>query len=145
MIFTFYRAMGLQVGGSLVEEDLIPLAKELMEKAKKKGVQLHLPLDVVVAQQVEKKSVYLFFIMCVYLVYKFMACLQVSEESESVVVDVLNIPDNWLGLDIGPKTIQKFSDTLQGCKTVVWNGPMGVFEVPKVISPIFTLLISISS
>jgi phosphoglycerate kinase len=106
MIFTFYRAMGLDVGGSLVEADLIPLAKQLMENAKKKGVNLYLPTDVVVAQDL-------------------------TGEGPSQVVDVNAIPDGWKGLDVGPATTTHFSDKLRECKTVVWNGPMGVFEVPQ--------------
>jgi phosphoglycerate kinase len=58
--------------------------------------------------------------------------VQLAEDSESKVVSADSIPEGWLGLDIGPKTIQSFSQTLSQCKTVVWNGPMGVFEVPKV-------------
>jgi len=106
MIFTFYRAMGLSVGSSMVEEDLIPMAKDLMEKAKAKGVNFYLPKDVTIAD-------------------KF------AEDANSQVVAVEAIPDGWMGLDIGPKTIEEFNSVLSGCKTVIWNGPMGVFEFPK--------------
>ncbi|EFN59289.1 hypothetical protein CHLNCDRAFT_48457 [Chlorella variabilis] len=103
MIFTFYKAKGLAVGGSLVEEDKLELALELMEKAKAKGVEFVLPTDVIVAD-------------------KF------APDAATQVVDVTAIPDGWMGLDIGPKSIDLLKDTLKGAKTVIWNGPMGVFE-----------------
>jgi phosphoglycerate kinase len=106
MIFTFYRAMGLKVGNSMVEEDFIELARSLIEKAKAKGVQLYLPEDVVVADEFKA-------------------------EANSQVVDVKSIPDGWMGLDIGPKSISSFRQQLSSCKTIVWNGPMGVFEFDK--------------
>ncbi|KAI3433858.1 hypothetical protein D9Q98_003661 [Chlorella vulgaris] len=103
MIFTFYKARGLAVGSSLVEEDKLPLAKELEEKAKAMGVEIVLPTDVIVAD-------------------KF------APDANTQVVDVNAIPDGWMGLDIGPKSIELLKDTLKGAKTVIWNGPMGVFE-----------------
>lgn len=103
MIFTFYKARGLSVGSSLVEEDKLALAKELEEKAKAKGVEFVLPTDVVVAD-------------------KF------APDAATQVVDVNAIPDGWMGLDIGPNSIDLLKDTLKGAKTVIWNGPMGVFE-----------------
>ncbi|EFN59488.1 hypothetical protein CHLNCDRAFT_29609 [Chlorella variabilis] len=106
MIFTFYKAQGLSVGGSLVEEDKLELAKELMEKAKAKGVEFVLPVDVVVAD-------------------KFAA------DAESKVVPVSAIPDGWMGLDVGPESNALINKALSDCKTVLWNGPMGVFEFPK--------------
>jgi phosphoglycerate kinase len=106
MIFTFYRALGLKVGKSLVEEEFIPLAKSLIEKAKAKGVQFYLPTDVVVANEFKA-------------------------DAESKVVPIDSIPDDWLGLDIGPDSIALFSKELLTSKTVVWNGPMGVFEFEK--------------
>ncbi len=106
MIFTFYRAQGLSVGKSLVEEDFIPMAKALMEKAAAKGVKFYLPTDVIVAAQVSKDAV-------------------------ASVVPVTGIPADQLGLDIGPDTLAAFSKELAGCKTVVWNGPMGVFEIDQ--------------
>lgn len=109
MIFTFYRAMGLKVGNSMVEEDCIELARSLIEKAKTKGVQLYLPEDVVVADEFKA-------------------------EANSQVVDVKSIPDGWMGLDIGPKSITSFRQELSSCKTIVWNGPMGVFEFDKFAS-----------
>eukprot|EP00617_Octactis_speculum_P014668 CAMPEP_0185744386 /NCGR_PEP_ID=MMETSP1174-20130828/2441_1 /TAXON_ID=35687 /ORGANISM="Dictyocha speculum, Strain CCMP1381" /LENGTH=431 /DNA_ID=CAMNT_0028417731 /DNA_START=30 /DNA_END=1325 /DNA_ORIENTATION=- len=106
MIFTFYRALGYNVGNSMVEEDLIPLAAELMEKAKAKGVNFILPSDVMVADRFDA-------------------------DAESKVVQVTDIPDGWLGLDIGPDSIAQFSKTVAESQTTVWNGPMGVFEFPK--------------
>lgn len=106
MIFTFYRALGYNVGSSMVEEDLIPLAAELMEKAKAKGVNFILPSDVMVADRFDA-------------------------DAESKVVQVTDIPDGWLGLDIGPDSIAQFSKTVAESQTTVWNGPMGVFEFPK--------------
>jgi phosphoglycerate kinase len=106
MIFTFYRAMGLSVGKSMVEEDMIPMAKDLLEQAKAKGVKFFLPTDVVLANEFKA-------------------------DAESKVVSVKEIPDGWMGLDIGPESIATFKAELSPCKTVVWNGPMGVFEFPK--------------
>jgi len=103
MIFTFYKARGLNVGKSLVEEDKLELAKSLEAKAKERGVDLLLPTDVVVAD-------------------KFAA------DANSQTVSVDNIPDDGMGLDIGPEAVKMFQDALNDCKTVIWNGPMGVFE-----------------
>lgn len=106
MIFTFYKAQGLSVGSSLVEEDKLELATTLMEKAKAKGVSLLLPTDVVIAD-------------------KF------APDANSKIVAASSIPDGWMGLDIGPDSIKTFSDALDTTKTVIWNGPMGVFEFDK--------------
>ncbi len=106
MIFTFYKARGLNVGKSLVEEDKIELAKSLEAKAKERGVDLLLPTDVVVAD-------------------KF------APDANSQTVSIDNIPDGWMGLDIGPDSIKVFQEALADCKTVIWNGPMGVFEFDK--------------
>ncbi|XP_071725770.1 phosphoglycerate kinase, cytosolic-like isoform X1 [Rutidosis leptorrhynchoides] len=106
MIFTFYKAQGHKVGSSLVEEDKLDLATSLLEKAKAKGVSLLLPTDVVIAD-------------------KFAA------DANSKVVPANEIPDGWMGLDIGPDSIKSFSETLDTTKTIIWNGPMGVFEFEK--------------
>ncbi len=106
MIFTFYKARGLNVGKSLVEEDKLELAKSLEAKAKERGVDLLLPTDVVVAD-------------------KFAA------DANSQTVSIDNIPDGWMGLDIGPDSVKTFQQALTECKTVIWNGPMGVFEFDK--------------
>lgn len=106
MIFTFYKARGLSVGKSLVEEDKLELAKELEAKAAAKGVQFLLPTDVVLADNF-------------------------SPDANSQIAKVEAIPDGWMGLDIGPDSIKMFQDALADCKTVIWNGPMGVFEFDK--------------
>ncbi len=106
MIFTFYKARGLNVGKSLVEDDKLELARALEAKAKEKGVQLLLPTDVVVADNF-------------------------SPDANSQIVDINNIPDGWMGLDIGPDSLKVFQAALADCKTVIWNGPMGVFEFDK--------------
>ncbi len=106
MIFTFLKARGIGVGNSLVEEDKLELAKSLEAKAKEKGVALLLPTDVVIAD-------------------KF------APDANAKTVSVNDIPDGWMGLDIGPDSIKTFNDALADCKTVIWNGPMGVFEFDK--------------
>ncbi|MGB3297259.1 MAG: phosphoglycerate kinase [Phormidesmis sp.] len=106
MIFTFYKARGMSVGGSLVEEDKLDLAKKLEAKAKEKGVEFLLPTDVIVAD-------------------KFAA------DANTQTVSVDSIPDGWMGLDIGPDSVKTFQDALADCKSVIWNGPMGVFEMEK--------------
>jgi phosphoglycerate kinase len=106
MIFTFYKARGLSVGKSLVEEDKLELAKELEAKAAAKGVQFLLPTDVVLADNF-------------------------APDANSQIAKVEAIPDGWMGLDIGPDSVKVFQDALADCKTVIWNGPMGVFEFDK--------------
>ena len=103
MIFTFYKARGLAVGKSLVEEDKLELAKELEAKAAAKGVQLLLPSDVVLADNF-------------------------APDANSQTVGINAIPDGWMGLDIGPDSLKAFQEALADCQTVIWNGPMGVFE-----------------
>lgn len=106
MIFTFYKARGLNVGKSLVEEDKLELAKSLEAKAKESGVQLLLPTDVVVADNF-------------------------AADANDRTVSVEEIPDGWMGLDIGPDSVKVFQDALADCNAVIWNGPMGVFEFDK--------------
>ena len=106
MIFTFYKARGMSVGSSLVEDDKLELARTLEAKAKAKGVQFLLPTDVLVAD-------------------KF------SAEANTQIVSVDAIPDGWMGLDIGPDSIKTFQAALADVKSVIWNGPMGVFEIDK--------------
>jgi phosphoglycerate kinase len=106
MIFTFYKARGLSVGKSLVEEDKLELAKTLEAKAKEKGVDLLLPTDVVVADNF-------------------------AADANAQTVSIEAIPDGWMGLDIGPDSVKVFQDALKQCKSVIWNGPMGVFEFDK--------------
>jgi len=106
MVFTFLKARGLNTGSSLVEEDKISLAKELEAKAKEKGVKLILPTDVVLADKFDA-------------------------EASTQVAKVEKIPDGWMGLDIGPDATKEIQSELLQCKTVLWNGPMGVFEMEK--------------
>lgn len=106
MIFTFYKARGLNVGKSLVEEDKLELAKSLEAKAKEKGVQFLLPTDVVIADNF-------------------------AADANAQTVSIENIPDGWMGLDIGPDSVKVFQEALADCKSVIWNGPMGVFEFDK--------------
>jgi phosphoglycerate kinase len=103
MIFTFYKARGLSVGKSLVEEDKLELARELEAKAAAKGVQFLLPTDVVLADNF-------------------------APDANSQIAKVEAIPDGWMGLDIGPDSVAVFQEALADCQTVIWNGPMGVFE-----------------
>jgi len=103
MIFTFYKARGLSVGKSLVEEDKLELAKSLEVKAKEKGVDLLLPTDVVLADNF-------------------------APDANAQTVSIDAIPDGWMGLDIGPDSVKTFQAALADCKSVIWNGPMGVFE-----------------
>ena len=105
MAYTFMKALGKNVGDSLLEADYIDYAKEMMDKAEAKGVKLLIPVDTVVAKEF-------------------------NNDAESKVSEG-GIEDGWMGLDIGPKTIELFKDALKDVKTVVWNGPMGVFEMPN--------------
>ncbi|MCC5942624.1 MAG: phosphoglycerate kinase [Balneolaceae bacterium] len=104
MTYTFYKAKGLPIGKSLVEEDKVELAKELLVKAEKAGVNFMLPIDSVVAKEF-------------------------SNDAEHKVVDEDGIEDGWMALDIGPQSAISFGNLIKEAKTVVWNGPMGVFEM----------------
>lgn len=104
MAFTFVKAQGGSVGKSLVEEDKLKLAKNILESAKEKNVQFHLPVDVVIADAF-------------------------SNDANSKVTAVDKIPDGWMGLDIGTESIKIFSSVISNSKTILWNGPMGVFEM----------------
>lgn len=104
LAFTFVKAQGHEIGDSLLEEDKIELAQSFMEKAKEKGVQFLLPIDAVVADSF-------------------------SENAHIQIVDIEHIPAGWQALDIGPKTAKLYSDVIKKSKLVIWNGPMGVFEM----------------
>ncbi|ACF47277.1 MAG: phosphoglycerate kinase [Prosthecochloris sp.] len=104
MIFTFFKAQGYQVGTSLVEEDKIELAKHLLEKAAAKNIRMLLPEDVIAASAF-------------------------SADAETATVPIDSIPETMMGLDIGPKTIDTYSREILKARTIVWNGPMGVFEI----------------
>ncbi|WP_436515533.1 phosphoglycerate kinase [Ekhidna sp. To15] len=104
MSYTFFKAMGGQIGNSLVEEDKLSLAKELISKAKEKGVDLQLPKDSIIADDFRN-------------------------EANTQTADNYAIPDGWMGLDVGPESRTVFSQIIEKSKTVLWNGPMGVFEM----------------
>ena len=104
MTYTFVKAMGGNIGSSLCEEDKLDLAKEIMERAKTSGVQLHLPIDSVIADAF-------------------------SNDAKIMLAKSDAIPTGWMGLDIGAESVQSFSAILRQSKTILWNGPMGVFEM----------------
>jgi len=104
MAFTFLKSKGLNVGKSLVEDKLLKTAREILETANQKGVKVYLPTDCVVADKMDPSA-------------------------QTKIVTVEKIPQDWMGLDIGPATITRFGEALQDAKTVLWNGPMGVFEM----------------
>lgn len=106
MSYTFFKAMGGQIGSSLLEQDKIDLANELLKKAKEKGVNLLLPSDSVIADAF-------------------------SNEAHKQEADNMNIPEGWMGLDIGTKARNTFAELIENSKTILWNGPMGVFEMPN--------------
>ena len=106
MAYTFLKAQGKNVGISRVEDDKIELAKSLLEKAEKANVKLLLPVDHVVAKEFD-------------------------ENAESFNTENENIDDGYMGLDIGQKTVELYCNVINSAKTVIWNGPMGVFEMPK--------------
>lgn len=102
--YTFTKAQGHEIGTSLLEEDKIELAQSFIKKAEEKGVKLYLPVDVVVTKEF-------------------------SNDTETKVVPISEIPSDWMGLDIGPKTVELYSDVIMNSKLIIWNGPMGVFEM----------------
>jgi phosphoglycerate kinase len=106
MSYTFLKAKGYEIGKSLLEEDKIPLASEILEKAEKTNCKIHLPVDVVITTEI-------------------------SEKASSKVVKVEEIPFDYMGVDIGPETTVNFSAVLDESKTVLWNGPMGIFEIQQ--------------
>ncbi|HZJ73820.1 MAG TPA: phosphoglycerate kinase [Perlabentimonas sp.] len=106
MMFTFIKAQGGKIGKSMVEEDKIDMALDIIAKAKQQGVNIYLPIDAVIADEF-------------------------SNDANTKIVDANSIPAEWLGLDIGPKSVAHFAKTIEDSKTILWNGPMGVFEMPK--------------
>lgn len=106
MAYTFFKALGGNIGNSLVEADKLELAKELIQKAKAKGVDLHLPIDSVIADKFDANA-------------------------NTEIANNNTIKDGWMGLDIGPQASQVFSKVIEDSKTILWNGPMGVFEMAK--------------
>jgi len=106
MTFTFVKAQGGKIGDSICEDDKQELALEILRLAKEKNVQIHLPVDVVAANAF-------------------------SNDAETQIVDVTKIPDGWQGLDAGPKSLENFKKVILESKTILWNGPLGVFEMEK--------------
>jgi phosphoglycerate kinase len=104
MTFTFVKALGGKIGNSICEDDKQELALEILRLAKEKGVQIHIPVDVVAANAF-------------------------SNDAETQIVDVNEIPDGWQGLDAGPKSLENFEKVIMESKTILWNGPLGVFEM----------------
>ena len=105
MTYTFVKALGGKIGDSICEDDKQDLALEILRLAKEKGVQIHIPVDVVAANAF-------------------------SNEAQTKIVDVREIPDGWQGLDAGPKSLENFKKVILESKTILWNGPLGVFEMP---------------
>ena len=106
MTFTFVKALGGKIGDSICEDDKMELALEILKKAKEKGVQIHIPVDVVAADSF-------------------------SNDATTQIVDVKEIPNGWQGLDAGPKSLENFRKVIMESKTILWNGPLGVFELEK--------------
>ena len=104
MTFTFIKAQGGEIGESICEDDKLDLALDIMKQAEEKGVQLHLPVDVIAADDF-------------------------NNNANTQVVDVTKIPSGWEGVDAGPKSRENFDAVVQKCKTILWNGPLGVFEM----------------
>jgi phosphoglycerate kinase len=102
--YTFLRAQGVETGSSFVEEEMVPKARRILQKARRRGVHVYLPVDAVLARQK-------------------------SPDAETRVRPVWEIPPGWMGLDIGPASVTLFSEVLEDAKTVVWNGPVGVYEM----------------
>lgn len=114
MMFTFIKAQGGNIGSSLVEDDKLELALEILEKAKAKNVQIHIPVDVVAADAF-------------------------SNDANTQIVAANEIPDGWQGLDVGPKTLEQFNKVIMNSKIILWNGPLGVFEMEKFAAGTITL------
>jgi phosphoglycerate kinase len=103
MAFTFIKALGFEIGKSLVEDDMLDLAKQILEQAMAQKIKFYLPVDCVVAASLEP-------------------------DAETMIVTIQEIPPGWYGMDIGPASVRLFAEAVQNAKTILWNGPMGVFE-----------------
>jgi phosphoglycerate kinase len=104
MMFTFLKVQGYEIGKSLVENDLLDVAKDVLKQAEEKGIKLYLPVDCIIADKFDASAA-------------------------TKLVSVQEIPQDWMGLDIGPESLKQFSEALTDAKTIIWNGPMGVFEM----------------
>ena len=120
MALTFFKSLGYEVGNSFVENDALNEAKTIIEKAREKQMKLYLPVDFVVAD-------------------KF------SADAETKVVTYQEIPKDWMALDIGPATLTLFTEAIQNAKTIIWNGPMGVFEIDAFSRGTFGLVTSVAN
>jgi phosphoglycerate kinase len=114
MTFTFVKALGGKIGNSICEDDKMELALAILKIAKEKGVQIHIPVDVIAADAF-------------------------SNDAQTQIVDVRAIPDGWQGLDAGPKSLKAFKEVIMESKTILWNGPLGVFELPAFANGTITL------
>lgn len=114
MTFTFVKALGGKIGNSICEDDKMELALEILKIAKEKGVQIHIPVDVIAADAF-------------------------SNDATTQIADVRQIPDGWQGLDAGPKSLEAFGKVIMESKTILWNGPLGVFELPTFANGTITL------
>lgn len=106
MTFTFVKALGGQIGNSICEDDKLQLALDILDAAREKNVQIHLPVDVIAANAF-------------------------ANDAQTQIIDVKQIPDGWQGLDAGPKSLEQFEQVIKSSKTILWNGPLGVFEMPN--------------
>ena len=104
MTYTFVKAQGGNIGDSICEDDKMPLALDILKQAKEKGVEIHVPVDVLAADDF-------------------------NNEAKTTIVDVDKIPEGWQGLDAGPRTLENFKAVILASKTILWNGPIGVFEM----------------
>ena len=114
MAYTFVLAQGGKVGNSLVEEDMVPRALDILKKAQEKGVEVYLPTDSIAADNF-------------------------SAEANTKTFSIAKIPEGWIGLDIGPESTNRFAEAVRTSKTILWNGPMGVFEFEKFSNGTFTV------
>ncbi|MEO5569665.1 MAG: phosphoglycerate kinase [Bacteroidia bacterium] len=120
MAYTFFKAMGGTIGSSLCEEDKLDLAKTIIEKAKQSGVKIYLPLDSVCGDKFDK-------------------------DANTEITESNNIKDGWMGMDIGPKASDEYAEIIKQSKTILWNGPMGVFEMPKFTNGTLTVAKAIAA
>jgi phosphoglycerate kinase len=120
MAFTFLKTLGYRIGNSLVEEDMLELAADIMQEAKSRGIPFYLPVDCIAAHTIDPKA-------------------------ETVTVPVQEIPEEQMGLDIGPATVVLFREVIETARTIVWNGPMGVFEISAFNRGTFSMVESIAN
>ena len=120
MALTFFKSLGYEVGKSFAEDSALEKCREVIEKAKAKNIKLYLPVDFVVADRF-------------------------SAEAETKVVTYQEIPKDWMALDIGPATVTLFTEAIQNAKTIIWNGPMGVFEIDAFSRGTFALVTSVAN